>query len=515
MKKKLTIYRIFIYSLLVLILGEIITFVVLVSTIAMKNLQVVSIVFAISLALEIFLWSFLVIQASEVKALIRQRDSDNAYYLGEKFDFNSYAIFEREVKRQAKKCKDRESFIISFTTCSQETTSNLIRNDAVIKFNYLIAKMIQEYFSSLDKNSYFAVNYCFSLGCFIIFYSGKEADVNRLIREFETMIYDIAKENEIRIFVQPFFGIASYRYDQSLGINVEDASLARSNSEKNFELSTYFSNDLQYKVNLEESQEIVEAMENKEFVVFYQPKYNLESKKFISSEALIRWDSKKYGLLSPVSFIVKAEAAGLIHDIDMYVFKRVCEDINEFKRRGKRIIPVSVNFSLYEFYSPNFVEDIVRIMDENNIPHNLIEIEITETTSQSNPFLSIAIMKKIREKGIRILMDDFGVGFSNFNNLRKMPIDSLKIDKSFIDDLVGDNKTREIVRFLIVLAKTNGLEAIAEGVDNIQQVEILKKLKLDTIQGYYYSRPLPKKEYEAFLANNQFEVKEIKGGSKL
>ena len=507
MKKKLLIYRIFIYSLLTLILCELVVFVILFSTQVFKDLRLVGIIFAAVLAVEIFLWSFLVIQGIEVKSLIKQRKIDCLYYLGQECDFNNYPVFEREVNKQIKRCKGRESFIISFTACSQETTSNLIRNDTVINFNYLISNMIKEYFSKLDRKSYFKCNYCFSRDCFLIFYSGSENNVNKIIREFETLIYDVARENEIRIFVQPFFGISTYQLDKSVNINVENASLARHNSEKNFELSTYFSNDLQYRVNMEESQEIIDALNNKEFVVFYQPKFNLESKKFISSEALVRWDSKKYGLMSPASFIVKAEAAGLIHDIDMYVFKRVCEDINEFKRRGKRIIPVSINFSLYEFYSPNFVEDIVKIIDEYNIPHNLIEIEITETTSQSNPFLSISIMKKIRDTGIRILMDDFGVGFSNFNNLRKMPIDSLKIDKSFIDDILGDNKTREIVRFLIMLAKANGLEAIAEGVDNIQQVEVLKKLKLDTIQGFYYSRPLPKKEYEAFLASNPFENK--------
>ena len=117
-------------------------------------------------------------------------------------------------------------------------------------------------------------------------------------------------------------------------------------------------------------------------------------------------------------------------------------------------------------------------------------------------------MKKLKERGIRVLMDDFGVGFSNVGNLRKIPFDAIKIDKSFIDDIVEDVKSREIVRFLINLCKVNELEVIAEGVDNKDQLEVLKKNKCDTIQGFYYSEPLSKVEYEKFLMNNPFEKKE-------
>ena len=172
------------------------------------------------------------------------------------------------------------------------------------------------------------------------------------------------------------------------------------------------------------------------------------------------------------------------------------------------MLPVSVNFSLYEFYSANFLDTIVSILEEYNIPTNLIEIEITEATSQANSFLSISILKKLKERGIRVLMDDFGVGFSNLSNLKKMPFDAIKIDKSFIDDIVPDTKAREIVRFLINLCKINEMEVIAEGVDNKEQLELLKRLRCDTIQGFFYSEPLNKADYEKFLLRNPFEKKE-------
>ena len=249
-------------------------------------------------------------------------------------------------------------------------------------------------------------------------------------------------------------------------------------------------------------------MKNHEFVVYYQPKFSLSAKRFVSSEALVRWDSPKHGILTPTKFIPLAEAAGLIHEIDTYVFERVCQDLNEAKRKGRRIIPVSINFSLYEFYSNDFLNSIMNLLEQYQINPSYIEIEITEATSQANTFISISIIKKLRDRGVRVLMDDFGVGFSNIGNLRKIPFDAVKIDKSYIDDIATDMKSRDIVKFLIELCKASDLEVIAEGVDSKEQVEILRKFKCDTIQGFYYSEALPIKEYEKFLLSNPFERKE-------
>ena len=254
---------------------------------------------------------------------------------------------------------------------------------------------------------------------------------------------------------------------------------------------------------------INKAIENNEFVVYYQPKYNLTLKKFISSEALVRWENPKRGLLSPSQFVPQAEQMGLIHKIDMYIFERVCKDLQDCKRKGRRLLPVSVNFSLYEFYNHGFIDDLVSLMNKYNIPPTLIEIEITEQTTNANNFIATSIVKRIKDLGIRILMDDFGVGYSNIMNIRKTPIDVIKIDKSFIDEIVTDAKTRSIVKFLIELCKTNSLESIAEGVNDVKQVEILKKLKCDTIQGYYYSKPLCRNDFEKFLLSNNFEKKGV------
>ena len=159
------------------------------------------------------------------------------------------------------------------------------------------------------------------------------------------------------------------------------------------------------------------------------------------------------------------------------------------------------------FYNHGFIDDLVNIMEKYNVPPTLIEIEITEQTTNANNFIANSILKRIKELGIRILMDDFGIGYSNIMNIRKSPIDVIKIDKSFIDDIVIDAKTRSIVQFLIQLCKVNGMESIAEGVNDAKQVAILRKLQCDTIQGYYYSKPLNRNDFEKLLLQNDFEKK--------
>ena len=435
---------------------------------------------------------------------------ENKYNFGHERNFYNYSSFERAV-RLRKLRKKGQQYLISFSACDYNTMKNSSRNDAIMLYSNEIASSLTKIIRR-EKNEYKMDNfiYCYYHGVFLIYMWGDDSKVRQIIMDVERELYEIPERNNLRVFVQPFFGV--YPLDKNkkedLYVSVDNANMARNQSEKNFESITYYNPSLRKSSSIEEVEEISQALKDGEFVVYYQPKYHLTTHRFISSEALIRWDSKKYGLLDPGKFIQKAENGGLIHELDMFVFRKVCEDLNETKRKGRRLIPVSVNFSLYEFYSPNFIDDLFEIIEENKVASSLVEIEVTESTSQSNPFVSISIMKKLREKGLKILMDDFGVGFSNFKNLKKMPIDTIKIDKSFIDEIVIDPKSREIVKFLISLCKVNGLEVVAEGVDNKEQVDILKKFKCDTIQGFYYSKPLSKAEYEKFLASNEFEKKE-------
>ena len=441
-------------------------------------------------------------------ALLKTLQIENAYVLGQKSFFNNIYIFQKRVISASNFRRRQKKHIIAFTISNLVVSQNFNRNMEIFSLNGHIVNYLNDLYKVVNARQGDFI-FAYSRGVFLIYaFRQNEVSLKKIVEVLSAEIYGFASKECPHIWVQPFFGVAVVNKDETVAQQIEDATIARDYSERNFESLTFYQANFRRGVTSNDIEELEQALQNNEFVVYYQPKYNLDNKRFVSTEALIRWNSAKYGLLTPTKFLGKAETAGLIHEIDTFVLKKVCEDLNDLRRRGKRLLPVSVNFSLYEFYSANFLDTIVSILDEYKIPTSLIEIEITEATSQANTFLSISIVKKLKERGIRVLMDDFGVGFSNVGNLRKIPFDAIKIDKSFIDDIVDDVNSREIVRFLINLCKVNEMEVIAEGVDNKDQLEILKKNKCDTIQGFFYSEPLSKVEYEKFLMNNPFEKKE-------
>ena len=444
------------------------------------------------------------------QSLFKTLQMENEYNFGVRTTFNNLFAFQKRVEflTELHKRRRRTEHVIAFTFSSLVISQNTNRNNEIYSINHHIADFLEDLPNKLNCKKRDFV-FAFSRGAFLIcVFKQNEQTIQKMCELISEEIYAFAEENCRHIWVQPFFGVTVVEGVEEITHQIDNALLAREYSEKNFETITYYRPNFRKSVAQSDVEELMEALEKKEFVVYYQPKFNLNNNRFISSEALIRWNSKKYGLLSPTKFINKAEDVGLIHDIDVYVLRQVCEDLNDMMRRGRRVLPVSVNFSLYEFYSENFLDAIMKILEEFKIPSHLIEIEITEATSQTNQFLSISIIKKLKDRGIRVLMDDFGIGFSNVGNLKKIPFDVVKIDKSFIDDIATDIKAREIVKFLIGLCKVNGMEVVAEGVDNKEQVEILKRAKCDTIQGFYYSQALEKKEFEKFLLDNPFEKKE-------
>lgn len=440
--------------------------------------------------------------------LIKTLQLENQAVLGKKSTFNNVYVFQKRVLVASRFRGHQKQHVIVFTFSNLVVSQNVNRNVEIFNLNSHIVDYLEEFYKVIGVRRNDLI-FGYSRGSFLIYaFKQNEQSITKMTDLISDEIYNYANNECRHVWVQPFFGVAVVNHEESLAALVENASIARDYSERNFEKITYYQSSFRRTVSSNEIDEIQNALNNNEFVVYFQPKFDLNKRSFISSEALIRWKSEKYGLLSPAKFLGKAEAAGLTHDIDTFVLRKVCESLNDLRRRGKRLLPVSVNFSLYEFYSSNFLDTIMDILKEYDIPTNLIEIEITEATSQANSFLSISIIKKLKDRGIRVLMDDFGVGYSNVGNLRKIPFDAIKIDKSFIDNIVADVKSREIVRFLINLAKTNEMEVIAEGVDNKEQLEILRKCHCDTIQGFYYSQALSKQDYEKFLLNNPFERKE-------
>lgn len=458
------------------------------------------------------LFLFFVISAVfMVKAYIEYKRflDDNEYNFGEKITFHNYDIFSKQVERLMN--SNKEQYMISFSPVKISVNYEIYQTNEIKKLNRAIVNNLITKFNDKEYKK-MKVRYCYDNYCFLIYFRGNKKDVYKIIEDIENKTFELAKEEDLRIFIQTYFGVYNIQ-DRNTQVNeaTNRANVARRIAEYNYDKIVFFdTNMVNGKVDENLANQIIEGLKNKEFVVYYQPKYNLNSKTFIGSEALIRWNSKEHGLVSPIRFINFAENKGLIHELDLYVLDRVCQDLIDEQKRGRRVLPVSVNFSIYEFYCPTFLTDIKSTIEKYNVNPSLVEIEITEGTTHANSFLVTSILKKLKDYGMKILLDDFGLGFSNIGSLKTLPVDVIKIDKSFIDEIVFDYRSRQIVETIVKLAKAMSFQVIAEGVGDVKQVEMLKKLKCDSIQGFYYSQPIPLKEYEKFLANNKFEKKEAK-----
>lgn len=449
---------------------------------------------------------------SERRAIVSLK-SENAYNLNRDYVIFNYDLFIHKILLRNIKNRDLEGYLIAFNCIRNVAQSSLSTKSNIAELNGSVADYLLEVLDKKKNKNFKFCYFCFYHGVFLVYMNCEATYLDEFLSNLENKIYEISNEKDFRLYIQPYFGIyerKDTKNEQELIYNVINyAMIAREYGESNFDSVTFYDKEKLGNTSNQEYDDIVEALEKKEFVVYYQPKFSLTKKQFISSEALVRRNSKKNGLVSPIRFISEAENGGLIHRIDMLVLDQVCKDLDEIKRKGRRQLPVSINFSIYEFYAPDFVDDILNTIKKYKIDPKLIEIEITESITGANSFVPISIIKQLKHNGLRILMDDFGTGFSNFNNIKNMPIDVLKIDKSFIDNITNDEKSLQIVKFLIEFASSLHLESIAEGVSTKEQVDILRKLKCNTIQGYYYSRPIPKAEFEKLLQNNAFEKKGV------
>lgn len=244
-----------------------------------------------------------------------------------------------------------------------------------------------------------------------------------------------------------------------------------------------------------------QAVRNREFLVYYQPKYDLTTDEFCGAEALVRWQEPDGGLLMPGSFIPVFEQNGDIARLDEYMLHEVCRSVERWQGEGLHSGPVSVNVSRIQLLKPDFVERYVRIIKSYDIPVSSIQLEFTETMMVENEQVLIDVASKLHRHGILVQMDDFGSGYSSLSMLKNVPIDILKLDKRFVDDLENDEKGEAIVTGAISLAHTLRITVTAEGVENKAQFDFLKKERCDAIQGYYCAKPMEEAKFEELLRN--------------
>ena len=243
------------------------------------------------------------------------------------------------------------------------------------------------------------------------------------------------------------------------------------------------------------------AIREKQFAVFYQPKFNVKGDEpiLVSAEALVRWKHPKLGMVSPGIFIPLFEKNGLIQELDHYVWSETAARIRDWKERLNISLPVSVNVSRIDLYDPKLIDRLFAILEKNGLSVEKLLLEITESAYTESSDHIVEKVEKLRELGFKIEMDDFGSGYSSLSMLSYMPIDTLKLDMQFIRSAFGEHRDTRLLEAMIQLADSFGVTTIAEGVETAEQVSVLKHMGCDIIQGYYFSRPLPVDEFEKFI----------------
>nr|WP_122011646.1 EAL domain-containing protein [Maliibacterium massiliense] len=245
---------------------------------------------------------------------------------------------------------------------------------------------------------------------------------------------------------------------------------------------------------------MLEALENGEFTVYYQPKVALATGKIACAEALVRWQSPKSGtVIPPDRFIPVFERKYMIDRLDQYVFESVCQFLHQRLAAGKLVFPISVNVSRLQFYDQHFVSHYTAIRDRYQVPPELLEIEFTESIAVDNAGLMTQIVRQLRQAGFACSIDDFGKGYSSLSLLKSLPIDTLKIDRFFFAESCDPQRDMAVVEGVIELVHKFHIRAVAEGVEAQSQVDELKRMGCDFVQGYAFYRPMPQEDYARLL----------------
>jgi diguanylate cyclase (GGDEF)-like protein len=242
-----------------------------------------------------------------------------------------------------------------------------------------------------------------------------------------------------------------------------------------------------------------QALLNEELVLYYQPQISLKTRKLVGMEALVRWPHPSLQMIPPDQFIPVAEESDLIIELGEWVMHEACRQMRQWQRSGLEIVPVAVNVAAKQMKHADFADSVASVLRKTRLDPKWLELELTERAVMADVDTTISVMKKVGDMGVKFSVDDFGTGYSSLAYLKHLPLDKLKIDKSFVNDLAIDENDREIANTIIQLAHGLKLSVVAEGVETQQQMSILLGQGCDSAQGYLFSRPLQPDEAAAFL----------------
>ncbi|MDF2904483.1 MAG: hypothetical protein K0S25_2121 [Bacillus sp. (in: firmicutes)] len=323
-----------------------------------------------------------------------------------------------------------------------------------------------------------------------------------LAQKLSRAIYEPWYYNEVAYQVSCKIGIAQFPTDScDADTLIKQADMAMYQA-KEQDMGNYLFYQSSMKVKVAERMEIERelqvALSREEFVLHYQPQVDYTGK-ILGVEALVRWQHPTKGLIPPMKFIPIAEESGLILPIGEWILKTACRQVGEWRKAGISPIAMSINLSARQFLQQDILDKISKIINESEVNPQQIVLEITETAAMKNAEKTVQILQELKSLGIRISLDDFGTGYSSLLYLKRFPVDSIKIDRSFIVDFSTDLEGASITKTIVSLAKNLKCKVVAEGVETIEQLNFLKELECEVMQGYLFSKPLPAQEITALL----------------
>jgi diguanylate cyclase (GGDEF)-like protein len=339
--------------------------------------------------------------------------------------------------------------------------------------------------------------------CVILEDVEKLDDITNFIYTLEQNLKDSFDIDENKIHVRVSFGVAIYP-DDSKNVDdlLRDSDVAMKKAKDDGGNTYCFYNEAMTNLAFERimlENALRDAIVNDEIVVYYQPQIDAKEKVVIGLEALARWQHPSLGLLTPDKFIPLAEESGLIVELDRAIMKKAISDFSTFIQSGLNVGKLSLNLATKQLDQDDFLDFVQSVMSEYKVLEKHLEFEVTESQVMSNPESSIQTLTRLNEMGIRISIDDFGTGYSSLAYLKRLPIDKLKIDRSFVSELPNDAEDSAISKTIINLCETLGLDVIAEGVETKEQENFLVENGCQNIQGYLYSRPKSYDEVKEFV----------------
>lgn len=401
--------------------------------------------------------------------------------------------FCQQVQKVIQKNIDNSYFIVQMDISHFKIINDLFGKETGDKVLKKIAQLLHEVYKETGIYARLEADH------FVLCIPREDFEPQQLIRFLEQQLQQLVPNYEITVHlgIYPVDNIYT-----SIDLMCDRANLALGLVKDSYiERYAYYGKELRNALLREQQivSEMNNALEEGQFQFYLQPIYSMASKTPISAEALVRWIHPVEGIISPGEFIPIFEKNGFITKLDFYIWDKVCQYLKKSLQEDKRTIPISVNISRMNLYNPNLANKICSLIKKYELNPNWLKLEITESAYMNNPVQLLETVKKLQEKGFTVLMDDFGSGYSSLNMLMDVPVDILKLDMRFMGGIGESKKAANLLTSVVRMAKWLDIDVLAEGVETKTQIDFLRSIACDKIQGYYYSKPLPITEFTQLL----------------